>query len=690
MRTKTFFIFTATVAFFLLGAGALQQGPLTIATASPDSLPMVLPKNHSDLTEIRLRDEASVRFSVNQLPDNLKDWESYKIMLRNEIIRKAGIAIDHDLPVNIRETVTLPMQGYRIKNISFQTRPGIYATANLYIPDGKGPFPGVIVMCGHSANGRLYDNYQSVGHTLALNGYVALAIDPWGAGERTTVHGKFEYHGANVGASLMNIGESLMGNQITDNMRGVDLLISLPYVDKDKIGATGASGGGNQTMWVAAIDDRIKAAVPVVSVGSFESYVMRSNCVCELLIDGLTFTEESGVLALANAIMPSNHQKDSNPTFFPSEMLRSYNNAKPVFIMQGREDDISYRIFDIPHGYYPEDRQAMLGWFDLKLKGTGTGTSKKEIPFNLVPAEKLMTFTPGNRDANVVSTEEHCKKAGSELREKYLSNRSFNVPDRRKELENVLRITEKPELKKAHRFPDINGWKRIALETCDGKLIPVLHLTPANRSAGYVILCDPMGKNHLSLSFIDDLKKKGSGIVVVDLTGTGEVASLKDSQTNPGMILHTLARGELWLGKTVLGEWVKELNLLAGFLRSDYKAQKITVDGRKEAGLAGLFLAATQGNVDEVILRDAPVSYLFDNRDDVDFFSLGIHLPGFLKWGDVSLAAGMSGKNITFINPVTMSGQEITGTRLQEVQTEFDRIRASCKQRGRVTFLTRQ
>jgi hypothetical protein len=689
MKMNITFGMAAIIAFTFMGSVPAEK-TLKIQAENIDSLPLVLPKNHSDITESRLRDEAAVRFSVNQLPVDLKEWESYRVMLRNEIIRKAGVVIDHELPVNIKETATLPMPGYKIKNISFQTRPGIYATANLYIPDGKGPFPGVVVMCGHSTNGRLYENYQSVGHTLALNGYVALAIDPWGAGERTTVHGKFEYHGANVGASLMNIGESLMGNQITDNMRGVDLLVSLPYVDKDKIGATGASGGGNQTMWVAAMDDRIKAAVPVVSVGSFESYVMRSNCVCELLIDGLTFTEEAGVLALANAIMPCNHLKDSNPTFFPSEMLRSYNNAKPVFIMQGREDDISYRIFDIPHGYYPEDRQAMLGWFDLKLKGTGTGISKKEIPFSLVPAEKLMTFTPGNRDANVISTEEHCRKMGSELREKYLSNRSFNVSDRRKELENVLRITEKPELKTAHRFPDINGWNRIALETRDGKLIPVLHLPPADRSAGYVILCDPMGKKHLSLSFIDDLKKKGSGIAVIDLTGTGEVASLKDSQTNRSMMLHTLARGELWLGKTVLGEWVKELNILAGFLRSDYKAQKITVDGEKEAGLAGLFLAVTQGNVDEVILRDAPVSYLFDNRDNVDFFSLGIHLPGFLKWGDVSLAAGMSGKNITFINPVTMSGQEITGTRLQEVQNEFDRIRTACKQRGRVTFITRQ
>ncbi len=113
----------------------------------------------------------------------------------------------------------------------------------------------------------------------------------------------------------MNIGESLMGIQISDNMRGVDLLCSLPYVDPQNIGATGASGGGNQTMWLAAVDERIKAAVPVVSVGTFESYVMRSNCICELLIDGLTFTEEAGVLALARAIMPCNHKKDDNPTF---------------------------------------------------------------------------------------------------------------------------------------------------------------------------------------------------------------------------------------------------------------------------------------------------------------------------------------------------------------------------------------
>jgi hypothetical protein len=114
-------------------------------------------------------------------------------------------------------------------------------------------------------------------------------------------------------------------------------------VDANNIGATGASGGGNQTMWLSAIDERVKACMPVVSVGTFESAVMGSNCICELLIDGLTFTEASGVLALIapRAIKMCNHQRDSNPTFYPAEMLRSYQNAKPIFKMLGAENKIT-------------------------------------------------------------------------------------------------------------------------------------------------------------------------------------------------------------------------------------------------------------------------------------------------------------------------------------------------------------
>lgn len=674
-----------SIIFHLNTVCASPETRAAYITESTDSLPSILPGYHADLIYSKLRQEALVKFGVHQLPTNLKDWEAYRTKIKIEIIKKAGVVINHKLPLDLRETGTIQMKGYVIKNIFFQTRPGIYCTANLFIPDGKGPFPAVINLHAHS--GRFDDNDQAVGHSLAVDGYVCLSIDPWGAGERTSIHGVTEYHGSNLGASFMNLGESLMGIQISDNMRGVDLLCSLPYVDTQNIGATGASGGGNQTMWLAAVDERIKAAIPVVSVGTFESYVMRSNCICELLIDGLTFTEEAGVLALSRAIMPFNHEKDENPTFFISEMMRSFNNARPVFTMIGKEDNIACGIFDLPHGYLKEDREAMLGWFEMHLKGIGTGAPKKESPFDLLTEKELMVFPAGKRDVRVLTTVEYSRIRGNELRTGYLNKKVFNTDIKRKELCDILRINEKSELKTIHQYSSKRGWDRFALETSDNKLIPLLHLTPLNKSMGYVIICNPEGKQSVSLSLIDDLKKKGSGIVFVDLTGTGEVLTSGDRPTRR-IMLPNLSRGELWLGKTVLGEWVKELDVVTKFLNSKFNAQKVSIDGNREAGLAGLFLCSTgrEGNIDNIILRNAPVSYLFDNRETIDFFSMGIHLPGFLNWGDVSLAAALSGKNITFTDPVTMSGQKITGNNLKEYQTEFEKINAICKQKAKTLF----
>lgn len=675
----------------LNGINAPLEDRFALPAENTDSLPAVLTKNHADLIESKLRLDAVMKFPEHQLPQNLSEWEQFRVKLKNEILKKARVAIDHKLPLNIKETGTIQMKGYVIKNIAFQTRPGVYATANLFIPDGKGPFPAVIYMLGHWPKGKIDSTGpQAVGHTLALNGYVCLTIDPWGSGERTTIHGIFEDHGDenNLGSSLMNIGESLMGIEISDNMRGVDLLCSLPYVDSKNIGATGASGGGNQTMWLASLDERIKAAMPVVSVGTFESYINGSPCICEVLVDALTFTEEAGVLALVapRAIKMCNHKQDRNPAFFPSEMVRSYNNAKPVFKMLGVENNITYQLFDLPHGYMAEDREALLGWFDLHLKGIGTGVPKKEIPFMQLPEERLMVFPKGQRDADVISTDAYCKRRGNELRTVFLNTKSFEPELKRNELRDILGVSEKSILTNVHEYSKKNGWNRFALETSDNKIIPVLLRSPAGNSKEYVIIVNSEGKDNIPSDVVDGVIKSGKGIALVDLSGTGEASSTSADLSYSIGKLRAISRSELWFGRTIIGEWMKELNVVTKFLSSRYQTQKVQIDGSKEAGLAGLFLSVVEGTVDNVILRDAPISYLFDNRENVDFFSMGIHLPGFLNWGDVSLAAALSGKNITFINPLTMSGQKISGTRLKEFQNEYDKIRVICSQPGKTVF----
>jgi hypothetical protein len=378
-----------------------------------------------------------------------------------------------------------------------------------------------------------------------------------------------------------------------------------------------------------------------------------------------------------------NHKKDDEPAFYPSEMVRSYNNAKPVFKMFGVENNITYQLFDLPHGYMAEDREALLGWFDLHLKGIGTGTPKKEIPFKQLPEGKLMVFPKGQRDANVISTDEYCKRRGNELRTIFLNSGSFDVELKRTELQGILGVSEKSILTNVHEYSKKNGWDRFALETSDNKLIPVLLRSPSGNSKEYVIIVNPEGKDNIPSDVVDGVIKSGKGIALVDLSGTGEASSTSADLSYSIGKLRAISRSELWFGRTIIGEWMKELNVVTKFLSSRYQTKKVQIDGSKEAGLAGLFLSVVEGTVDNVILRDAPISYLFDNRENVDFFSMGIHLPGFLNWGDVSLAAAFSGKDVTFINPVTMSGQKISGTRLKEFQTEFDKIREICRQPGK-------
>jgi hypothetical protein len=677
------------ILFILIHSTAFSKADRIFNIGLRDSLPTVLVKKRADILGSSMKQKAQLKYATHQLPEGLEDWERKKIEIHRQIILNSGLEIDHDLPLDIRETGTVQMDGYAVKNIYFQTHPGVYATANLFIPEGEGPFPAVVNMHGHWSEGKAAESVQAIGHSLAKNGYVCLSMDAFGSGERTTKHQDFEYHGSNLGASLMNIGETLLGVQVVDNMRAVDLLSTLSFVDIENIGATGASGGGNQTLWFAVVDDRVKAAMPVVSVGTFESAVMGSNCVCELMPGGLTFAESSGILALfaPRALKMCNHKKDSNPTFFPSEMLRSFHNAQPIFEQYGVEENIDYELFDLTHGYWPEDREAMLGWFDLHLKGKGDGSSRQEIPFDLLPVEKLMVFEEGQRDPLVLGIAEYCRINGLMLKKDYMGQTSFDKQGLTENLKTLLKIETPSEIQQVHTFSPMDGWERIALETTDKLLLPLLIRKPANSEMGYVILSTVNGKQEIAEERINEITAKGQGVVIVELSGTGEAASQMDQMTTRLTPFHTLARARLWLGETMLGQWVGELDLVTSYLNENYDPKSLTFEGEKEAGLAGLFLAALdKDSFKSLTLINTPVSYLFDNREGVDYFSMAIHLPGLLKWGDISLAAGLSGQNINFVHPVSMSGEPISPGKEKELQSEFTAIRSILSEQGSSNF----
>ena len=622
-----------------------------------------------------LRLEATRRFAINQLSaDTLAQWKFHAQSLREIIRKKLGIVYNPNLDIDLKVTGNIKMNGYSVKNLVWQSRPGIYCTGNLYVPNGRGPFPAVLNMHGHWAQGRLAERVQSRGHSLAKNGYVCLSIDAWGSGERSSRHGEYEYHGGNLGASLMNIGETLMGAQIADNMSGISLLASLKNVDAKRIGATGASGGGNQTMWLAAMDERVAAAVPVVSVGSFASYVGGRNCICELIPDGLTFMEESAVIGLIapRAVKICNCLGDTNSAFFPSEMLRTYHASRPVFELYKATDKQTYQIFDQPHGYWPEIREAMLGWFDLHLKGKGTGQPKTEIAFESLPEESLMVFKKGERPENVVSIGAYCNARGTELRKSFLKRTSFSEKRKREELGTLLRAETMLE-PIVHQYSQENGWDKLCIETACGKMLPVLVKVHKKRYQ-YRVFAHPAGINGISPQIISDAEKEPCNIVLVDLSGTGQI------QDNVGVCeFHQLSRWLLWLGRTLQGEWARELDCVNSMLRLWYEADNVSYHGFGDTGTAALFAAALYGEISSVTLEKSPLSFQFFGDKIPVNNSMAMHVPGFLNWGDLSLAAALANCQVKFVNPVFTDGSKLSDSDLQTWQKEFISVRKKCR-----------
>ncbi|QNL50398.1 acetylxylan esterase [Olivibacter sp. SDN3] len=641
------------------------------AVEEPNRLPKVLsgavPKK--DFIAAHYRGLAAAAFEDWQRTYRPVDWQEQRERLKQLIIDKSGMKLYPELPVDVRVTRTIRQKDYVIKNIYFQSRPGIYATANLYLPVGEGPFPAVVVTHGHWPDARRSEIFQSVAQSLVQAGYVALTLDAWGAGERCSEAGIQEYHGANLGASLLNVGETLLGVQLTDNIRAVDLLSTLPEVDVNRIGATGASGGGNQVMWLAALDERIKAAIPVVSVGTFQSYVMNSNCVCELLPEGLTFTEESGVLGLVapRALNIFNATKDTNPAFLPSEMLRTFDHAKQLFAAVNSEEKLNYVLFDTGHGYWPEMRLAMLNWFDRELKGTEE--QRQEMKIEPMDATDLATFGAKDRDNNVMTTASFCRERGEALKDSLLTSASFSVQDKENQLLAILGKNEGSLANEILAFGEEDGWWKRALLTQQKQHIPFLWKRPKETSQLYRIFIHTNGKDSIALEAVRKAIDNGEHVILMDVWGTGEQYSFEakkiDGQLPP---FHTLSRSALWLGRTVMGEWVRDLEAMMSWIYQ--KGGKISaIEAHRETAIAALIFSIKHP-VGSLALYHCPYSYQFDGRTGIDFYNMAVHLPGILKWGNVSLMTALSTAKVHFLNARSMSGSVLGNSGKREFEKE--------------------
>lgn len=196
-----------------------------------------------------------------------QDWENRSEVIHQGII--SGMKLDQmpkrDTPFNTIIHSTREMDGYIVENIAIESFPGFFITGNLYRPSSEAPFkksPGILSVHGHGTDLRFGESVQKRSAAFARMGAVVFAYDMIGYGDSKQVDHKIP-----IALTI----------QTYNSQRVIDYLISRPDVDPDRIGVTGESGGGTQTILITALDPRIKVSAPVVMVSAY----FFGGCECE-------------------------------------------------------------------------------------------------------------------------------------------------------------------------------------------------------------------------------------------------------------------------------------------------------------------------------------------------------------------------------------------------------------------------
>ncbi len=329
------------------------------------------------------------------------EWTEKAAALRQQIRVANGLVPTHEsTPLNAEIFGRIEREDYSVEKVYFEPLPGFFTTGNLYRPLGKqGPFPGIVSPHGHWGRGRLenIERGSIPGRCInfAKQGYVIFAYDMLGYNDsgKQIEHG---YGGEHEGLW----GLSAMGLQLQNSISSIDFLESLPDVDNERIGCTGASGGGTQTFILTAVDERIKVSAPVNMI----SATMQGGCICEnapnLRLDVSNI--EIGALMAPRPLLLVSATGDwtvKTPTV-------EYPAIRSIYAHFNAEDKVHQVQVDAEHNYNKESREAVYAWFAKWFLGAEDASAFTEVEFQVEPDEDLLVFSEREMPAHAMKQEE--------------------------------------------------------------------------------------------------------------------------------------------------------------------------------------------------------------------------------------------------------------------------------------------
>jgi dienelactone hydrolase len=607
-------------------------------------------------------------------PATLEGWERRLAPVRARLWRSFGRMPEAPCALEPEVLGTLRRDGYAIERLTFQSRPGVRVTANLYRPDpARGRSPGVVSVHGHWPWARIDPHVQPRCIGLAKLGYVVLSVDAFGAGERAVEPGPGTYHGALLGASLWPVGTPLIGLQVYDNRRAVDYLISRAEVDPARLAITGASGGGNQSFYAGATDERLAAVIPVCGIGTYDAYLATACCVCEVNAGGAAYATTGDLLALVapRALMVISATRDALQ-FSVGEAAKSVAFARQRFRLLGHEEKIRHVPIASGHDYNQPMREAMYGWVEKWLHGRGDGSPIPEPPITVEEVETLRCYPAGSgRPRTIVTIPEFARREGrarlealprppdhrerwsadsermrAQLRDRILGGFPQKSPlDARWEWQGVQRgyeITITTE-----RNIRLRGLTHLG-QRGKGEVGTAIGVVPGPRAHGEF---DDQERSRLH-KVLSQWSQAGCGTLELSSPrGTGRglanvapVASVAD---------HNVAEWGLWVDRPLLGQWVWDivrwLDLLDEWRGGQVKAPPEVAKPARPYVLIGvgamsvpaILATALDARVAGVASSDCLVSFVGQAARPWSGVPMGLLAPDILDVGDIGHLAAL-------------------------------------------------
>jgi len=337
---------------------------------------------------------------------SLKELEQYNSPLKERFVQELGGLIEVSSPLNAKITAVHDMGDFVLENIVFQSRPNTYVTSSMYIPKGiTYPAPAVLYLCGHSIEGRMYDVYTVVCQILAKAGLIVFAMDPLGQGERSNYYDPetgtyleprevFDHN--SCGAPGVGVGKYLERYFLCDQMRAVDYMLTRPEIDPKRIGVTGCSGGGTQTVSMMICDDRIAAAAPATFVTTRREimYTGAAQDMEQIWPACAAYGFDHVNVFMLFAPKPAAILGVTSD-YFPIEGGReTYKEAKRFYGLYGKESNVRMYEVNSWHAYTPELAACAAEFFSEVFLG-----EKKKVDIegiDPIPEELFYVTKSGN------------------------------------------------------------------------------------------------------------------------------------------------------------------------------------------------------------------------------------------------------------------------------------------------------